>query len=70
MSDVERAAQQHYDSIARVNQETWECESCAEEFDSDGMCEHDGNIHTYCQECCDASMEDEYKEQFGKEDLD
>ena len=46
---------------SRIEEESWTCESCQDEFDSDGMCEHDGNIHTMCVSCC----EEEYREQFG-----
>ena len=67
---LETEYQNKLDRIARVNQEFWECENCGDEFDSDGMCEHDSNIHTLCADCCAAFHEEEYKEQFGKEDLD
>jgi hypothetical protein len=68
---IENAWQQKLDRIARVNEESWECENCQNEFDVDSLCDHSGNIHTMCFECCEALKED--REMFGpleKDDLD
>ena len=66
---LEREYQNKLDRYARVNEEYYKCENCEDEFDSDGMCEHDPNIHTWCQECCEAFY-DEEKEPMAWEDLD
>lgn len=69
--NLEREYQNKLDRITRVNDETYTCESCAEEFDSDGMCEHDSNIHTFCNECCEnIYMPDERREPMEWNDLD
>ena len=65
---LERAWQQKLDRIARVNQEFWTCESCGDQFDVDGMCEHDDNIHTFCVECCENIYEEEHED--FRSDLD
>ena len=66
---LETEYQNKLDRIARVNEEFYTCDSCEDEFDSDGMCEHDSNIHTWCQECCEAFYQEEH-EPIAKEDLD
>jgi hypothetical protein len=59
---VENAWQQKLDRIARVNEESYHCESCGDYYDIDMMCEHDSNIHTNCRDCCEAFYEEEHED--------
>jgi hypothetical protein len=56
---------------SRIDEDTYECESCQDEFDEDGMCDHDGNIHTFCRDCCEEIwMPDERHNPIDRSDLD
>ena len=60
-NDLERAYQDKLDTISRVNEpDTFECQSCGQEFDESEACDHDWNTqHQWCQGCCEDNAEPE-----------
>lgn len=70
---LERAYNEKLDAHSRVNEpdDTFECESCGQEFDESEQCDHDGYTeHQWCQGCCEDAEPEEKRSYMEWNDLD
>jgi hypothetical protein len=56
-TSLEREYQIRLDKIARVNEETFVCDSCEIELALEQQCDHDPTVHNWCIDCCENSEE-------------
>lgn len=52
-TSLEREYQYKLDRIARVDEETFVCDSCETELALEQQCDHDSKlVHNWCIDCC------------------